>query len=76
MRIKQAQPVWMENVVPLRRTTPRLSTEEIADNLRIDLEIIADRISHYEQDLAALKRLRDTKAEQLEICIRALGRQA
>lgn len=72
MNFKQAQPPWMENVVvPIHR----ISTEEMADDLTCDLSVIADRIREYESDIAALKRLRDTKASQLECCIRALGRQ-
>lgn len=63
-----AQP---DNVVPLHR----ISTEEMADDLRCDLRVIAERIVDYERDKAALERLRDTKASQLECCIRALGRQ-
>ncbi len=65
-------PGLTSNVLPFRR----ISTEEMADNLNFDLRVIADRIHLMERDLAALIRLRDTKAESLECCLRALGRQS
>lgn len=59
------------NVVPFRR----VSTEEMADQLTHDLRVITDRVRDYERDLAALKRLQATKADQLEICLRVIGRR-
>lgn len=79
MHYKQAQaafepsaPLAPSNVVPFRR----VSTEEMTENLTAELRIITDRIREYERDLAALKRLQETKADQLEICLRVIGRQA
>lgn len=65
-------PRQASNVIPFRR----ISTEEMADDLRMDVLVINDRLRQYESDVAALTRLRDTKAEQLELCIRALGRKS
>lgn len=78
MHFKQGQPVWQENAAPSGNVLQfrRISTEEMADDLSTDLRVIAERIGDYKRDLAALERLRDTKAEQLEICIRALARQS
>jgi hypothetical protein len=77
MNFKQGQPVWLENAAPSGNVLQfhQISTEAMADDLSTDLRVIAERIGNYKRDLAALERLRDTKAAQLDCCIRALGRQ-
>lgn len=52
----------------------RVSTEEMASDLTCDLRVIAERLREYERDMLALQRLRDVKAEQLDICLRVIGR--
>jgi hypothetical protein len=76
MNWKQSQPTWVEDAAPNGNVIPfrRISTEEMAQDLTFDLRVIADRIGEYERDMAALKRLQSTKADQLDICLRVIGR--
>lgn len=78
MNFKQGQPTWLENAAPSGNVVQfrRISTEEMARDLTHDLRIIAERLLEYERDTIALKRLQDTKAEQLDICLRVIGRQS